>query len=239
VDWWTYANVFLKRRAPGVYVDLAAHTYFQNSDTYFFDRCLGWGGLCIEADDAAVTNLRACVTSRLLLSPQFLLQRVRGERVRGWEKESRSHGSRLRLDGLSLSLYLSLSLTARMSGVVGLLPSNRFRSCDVVDACDWASMRGGTVAPQCRLATLLATRNISHVSLLVAAAGEAAGGKQGEGAVGLGTGESTPPNSHPTHCCGRSSTLPLSLRLTAECVGECSAANAGLGKSAGGCGGGR
>jgi hypothetical protein len=72
------------------------------------------------------------------------------------------------------------------------------------------------VTPQCHLATLLAARNMSHVSLLVASAGETpaeaevkrAEKKAGSGVVGMGTGNCIPPsrNSEPlvqlqsTHC---------------------------------------
>ena len=82
VDWWTYVNVFLRQREPGVYVDLAAHTYFHPSDSYFFDRCLGWAGVCVEAAGAA--NLRACVNTPLppaswclLPQPRWVLEALR------------------------------------------------------------------------------------------------------------------------------------------------------------------
>lgn len=37
---------------PGVYVDLAAYAPRDISNSYFFDVCLGWRGLCIEGDPA-------------------------------------------------------------------------------------------------------------------------------------------------------------------------------------------
>jgi len=33
---------------PGVYVDVAANHYKRASNTYFFDRCAGWSGFCVE-----------------------------------------------------------------------------------------------------------------------------------------------------------------------------------------------
>ena len=42
----------------GFYVDLGASLPRQISNTYFFDACLGWRGLCIEADPALAAGLR-------------------------------------------------------------------------------------------------------------------------------------------------------------------------------------
>ena len=52
-DRWLYANLFhhwRKAGKVGTYVDLAAAWPRSHSNTWFFDRCLGWRGLCIEAD---------------------------------------------------------------------------------------------------------------------------------------------------------------------------------------------
>lgn len=34
----------------GVYLDLAANKHIEISNTFFFDRCLGWRGICVEAN---------------------------------------------------------------------------------------------------------------------------------------------------------------------------------------------
>ena len=41
-----YAQSLGRRR--GVYVDLASNHYKRISNTYFFDRCLGWRGVCVR-----------------------------------------------------------------------------------------------------------------------------------------------------------------------------------------------
>ncbi|KAK3257226.1 hypothetical protein CYMTET_33679 [Cymbomonas tetramitiformis] len=63
VDWWTFTNFFRNMNSPGVYVDVNSGDYHQDSDSYFFDHCLGWSGLCIESDDAlsaSIARFRSC-----------------------------------------------------------------------------------------------------------------------------------------------------------------------------------
>ena len=43
----------------GIYVDLGANKPRALSNTWFLDRCLGWHGLCIDADPALADALRA------------------------------------------------------------------------------------------------------------------------------------------------------------------------------------
>ena len=62
-DWWVYANHgrFLDR--PGVYVDLAANDPLLISNTFFLDACLGWTGLCMDANERHGVHLarhRSC-----------------------------------------------------------------------------------------------------------------------------------------------------------------------------------
>jgi len=66
-DWWIYANHarFLDR--PGVYVDVAANDPIVISNSFFFDACLGWDGLCVEANPrhtAALETARACAVEQ-------------------------------------------------------------------------------------------------------------------------------------------------------------------------------
>lgn len=63
-DMWTYLNhwKYLRNRR-GVYVDISSNEPVRISNTYFFDKCLGWKGLCIEPNPEytpLLTNLRSC-----------------------------------------------------------------------------------------------------------------------------------------------------------------------------------
>lgn len=48
LDYYIFTRHFGKLKSPGIYVDIAANHPIEGSSTYFFDRCLGWSGLCIE-----------------------------------------------------------------------------------------------------------------------------------------------------------------------------------------------
>lgn len=47
-DAWLWAHHFRYLRRPGVFVDLATNHPIHISNTYFFESCLRWSGLCIE-----------------------------------------------------------------------------------------------------------------------------------------------------------------------------------------------
>lgn len=47
-DYYLYKFHFSKLRRRGNYLDVAANEAMEISNTFFFDRCLGWHGLCIE-----------------------------------------------------------------------------------------------------------------------------------------------------------------------------------------------
>lgn len=49
-DHYLFTNHFKHLKRPGVYVDIAANDPISISNTYFFDRCLQWSGLCVEAN---------------------------------------------------------------------------------------------------------------------------------------------------------------------------------------------
>lgn len=57
-DWLLYATMFRNMPRQGIYIDLAAHHPKSISNTFFLDKCLGWRGLCIEADPGLVQLLR-------------------------------------------------------------------------------------------------------------------------------------------------------------------------------------
>jgi len=64
-DWYVFVSMFNEawhekhkndKRRP-IYVDVAANHAKRWSNTYFFDRCLGWDGICVEANPAYHSEL--------------------------------------------------------------------------------------------------------------------------------------------------------------------------------------
>lgn len=49
-DYFLYSRHFSRLDRPGIYVDIGASNPISFSNTYFMDRCLGWGGICFEAN---------------------------------------------------------------------------------------------------------------------------------------------------------------------------------------------
>jgi len=43
--------------SKGSYIDLAANDYKKFSNTHFFDHCLKWSGICIEANPSFINNI--------------------------------------------------------------------------------------------------------------------------------------------------------------------------------------
>jgi len=68
-DWAIFTSIFAEElgkvgQKKMVYVDLAAAWPSQISNTFFFDACLGWEGVCVEADSSkqgALLANRGCV----------------------------------------------------------------------------------------------------------------------------------------------------------------------------------
>lgn len=62
-DYVLYKYHFQHLRRAGNYLDVAANEPIGLSNTYFFDRCLGWGGLCVEGNPRyfeKLHRLRSC-----------------------------------------------------------------------------------------------------------------------------------------------------------------------------------
>lgn len=62
-DYYLYTRHFIHLKRPGVYVDLATNEPYLYSNTYFLDKCLGWEGLCVEANVAYYSDIlrrRSC-----------------------------------------------------------------------------------------------------------------------------------------------------------------------------------
>ncbi|KAK1867777.1 hypothetical protein I4F81_010277 [Pyropia yezoensis] len=63
-DAYLYLHHFAALRRRGVYWDVAANEPIQISNTFFYDRCLGWHGVCVEANPRYLGPLvmeRGCV----------------------------------------------------------------------------------------------------------------------------------------------------------------------------------
>lgn len=62
-DFYLYNWHFKYLSRPGVYVDIAANEATEISNTYFFDRCLRWKGICVEGNHhyfEAIYSWRSC-----------------------------------------------------------------------------------------------------------------------------------------------------------------------------------
>lgn len=62
-DYILYKYHFQNLKRPGNYLDVAANEAIGLSNTYFFDRCLGWSGLCVEGNPRyfeKLHRLRSC-----------------------------------------------------------------------------------------------------------------------------------------------------------------------------------
>lgn len=63
-DYVLYKYHFQYLRRPGNYLDVAANEPIGLSNTYFLDKCLGWGGLCVEGNPRyfeKLHRLRSCM----------------------------------------------------------------------------------------------------------------------------------------------------------------------------------
>lgn len=62
-DYYLYKFHFSKLCRRGNYIDVAANHAMEISNTFFFDRCLGWHGLCVEPNSnylESLHRLRSC-----------------------------------------------------------------------------------------------------------------------------------------------------------------------------------
>lgn len=62
-DYLLYKMHFQYLKRPGNYLDVAANEPIGLSNTYFYDRCLGWAGLCVEGNPRyfeKIHRLRSC-----------------------------------------------------------------------------------------------------------------------------------------------------------------------------------
>ncbi len=62
-DFVMYHNHFRHLKRRGNYLDIATNDPLFISNSYFFDRCLGWGGICVEANSRyheRINRFRSC-----------------------------------------------------------------------------------------------------------------------------------------------------------------------------------
>lgn len=62
-DYYLFTRHFKNLQRRGVYVDIATNEAIRISNTFFFDRCLQWKGVCVEANPQyfeKIYRLRSC-----------------------------------------------------------------------------------------------------------------------------------------------------------------------------------
>ncbi len=64
-EWYLYHNFFYGK-TKGIYLDIGAHKPLHLSNTAFFDKCLGWNGLCVEPTQTSLEfeGVRSCNVAR-------------------------------------------------------------------------------------------------------------------------------------------------------------------------------
>lgn len=71
-DKYLNENIF-KNKRNGIFVDIGADDGILNSNTYFFEKELGWNGICIEPRDNAfkkLKNNRKCLCIKVAIAAQ-------------------------------------------------------------------------------------------------------------------------------------------------------------------------
>ena len=57
-DAYFFNNFARCREGPGLYLDLGAYQPVRWSNTWLLDKCLGWAGVCVEADESQAAPFR-------------------------------------------------------------------------------------------------------------------------------------------------------------------------------------
>lgn len=104
-DYYLYTRHFSKLPRRGIYVDVAANHYTHLSNTHFFDTCLGWSGVCVEAAPHYIEGLKVnrtchvvptCVGDTYGQKVSFILGGGSGgiadtnKNLEAWQKEGRN-----------------------------------------------------------------------------------------------------------------------------------------------------
>ena len=64
-DWILYRN-FFAGKSDGLYLDIGTNDALSISNTFFFDKCLGWEGVCFEMDPQFYPEIRRTRTCKLV-----------------------------------------------------------------------------------------------------------------------------------------------------------------------------
>ena len=89
--WRNYFAPLTLHGRKGFYVDSGANDYKSLSNTYFFDKCLGWSGLCIEPHEPYHRGLlenRSCT-----LVPECISDHPNSTLVMQYETHGERYGS--------------------------------------------------------------------------------------------------------------------------------------------------
>lgn len=78
-DYYLYTRHFSKLKRRGVYIDVAANDPVRISNTYFMDACMGWDGVCVEANPKYHDDIRHYRSCKLV--PTCVSERD-GEKVK-------------------------------------------------------------------------------------------------------------------------------------------------------------
>lgn len=73
-DKYCYEHFFKHKKEPGIFIELGACDGVRFSNTLFFERQLGWGGICIEPRTDAfeeLTKNRSCVCVNTAIDTTF------------------------------------------------------------------------------------------------------------------------------------------------------------------------
>lgn len=100
-DFYLHTKHFKHLKRPGVYLDVAANEPIANSNTFFFDRCLRWKGICVEANPGYFEKLMrlrgcslvpTCAAERAGATVEFMLNGQLG----GVMGETNKHASQIK-----------------------------------------------------------------------------------------------------------------------------------------------
>lgn len=124
-DFYLFKHHFMHLKRPGVYADIATNHPYHISNTYFFDHCLNWGGLCVEANYLYFENIYryrscklvpTCVSSRDNVKIDFALRGGLGGIL------DKSYKSMKRFNSSTMSqTYSTRCMTmSKVNGIYGL-----------------------------------------------------------------------------------------------------------------------
>lgn len=168
-DRWVHGTFFEQLRECGVFVDVGANDGVTFSNSLFFERELGWSGLCVEPLPETFSRLAAnrrctCVeaacgvqdgTAELLIGASEMLSglvdvmsshhrdRIEREGGRAGTVTVKvvNLGQLLLRQGITTIHYLSMDIEGGEAAVLATLPKSIFVHVATIEANDWPSAR--------------------------------------------------------------------------------------------------